>query len=966
MQITSEKQRSNFLDNIKCILIFLVVLGHFTFEVSNISPMASFITVFLYSFHMPAFVFVSGHLSKSKNVNKLESILKLVVAYLFFMLPIVIYMSITKGESQIVTPYYSGWYFLALIAWRILTPFLSKFKGITPILFVVALLSGFIPDLGGNLVFAITKIITFFPFFMLGYKFKQDKLGNIVNKKSNLKKLFALLFFVLFGALFLISYQYLNLNINDLLPNTYETFTWKPPIVRLMFFIISMLFICFALTGVTNKKIPLITMIGRNTFSIYLIHRPITMLLGIFLPNFSQGVQLVLSLVFTIITVCLLGLDFVAKPVNQFFTNCAKAFEGSLEKGKRVYRSVVCSVLCVMLVFPTVVALIPNKSTHQPKDEIYRVMSVETKAKFDNSFKLLFCGDLILLEDQVKSAYNSGIYDFTANFEYTKKYITSADFAIGILEGPMDKTQTYSTSNFNDGKELLLNYPEEWGLAIKDAGFDLLSTSNNHALDKGVEGVNNTIDALNNMGIDFAGTYKNDLDKQNNNVKIIENNGLKIAALTYTTCMNNVDIKDMLTGDLSYVTSMIVNKSNKYFKQVKNSIKLDFEKAKQQNPDLIVVIPHWGTQFEDKPDETQILWENIFKDFGADIILGDHTHSVQPVKLSAKSKTFTLYSPGNYANIYREHNGDCSSMVEVYIDKTTKQVIGGSIIPMWTASSLNGNYRPLPIYDILNNDALAQTLTTYDLQRVEQAHKHITKNMLDKQLELNMIQQKYYFDENGFMRTKVADLETTNSMKQTQTYQLLSSANNVCFVGDSVTHGTKNGGVAWYEPLEHIVKGKTYNRGWGSATTKTLLQSHLTKIVNTNADLFVIAIGTNDVRYRNSNCALTEREYIKNLQKLKDAIIKNNADAKFIFVAPWTSLDGDVVCKLSYQDKMKLNQKYTDALSVWTSNNNDCFVNPNIYIESVLKENIHQKYLLDYIHPNATQGVQLYSHAFFM
>ena len=97
---------------------------------------------------------------------------------------------------------------------------------------------------------------------------------------------------------------------------------------------------------------------------------------------------------------------------------------------------------------------------------------------------------------------------------------------------------------------------------------------------------------------------------------------------------------------------------------------------------------------------------------------------------------------------------------------------------------------------------------------------------------------------------------------------------------------------------------------------------------------------------------------------LRDEIVKNNPDAKFIFIAPWISTDGDVVSSLNYQDKIVMNDEYTNALKIWTQNNSDAFVNANVHISKYINLYPQSRYLLDHIHPNALQGVQLYSRAF--
>ena len=111
-----------------------------------------------------------------------------------------------------------------------------------------------------------------------------------------------------------------------------------------------------------------------------------------------------------------------------------------------------------------------------------------------------------------------------------------------------------------------------------------------------------------------------------------------------------------------------------------------------------------GGRFADNHDNFQRVWREIFIEYGADIILGCHAHSVQPVKIQKYQgrKTYTLYSPGNYANIFREYNGDASVMAEIYIENKTKKILGRAIILMWTQLTLYGNYRALPIYEIEN------------------------------------------------------------------------------------------------------------------------------------------------------------------------------------------------------------------------------------------------------------------------
>ncbi len=609
-----------------------------------------------------------------------------------------------------------------------------------------------------------------------------------------------------------------------------------------------------------------------------------------------------------------------------------------------------------------------NNQANVNGSTLFRVMDSVSQSNYENAFRILFCGDLILLEDQVKRAYKDGKYNFENIFEYTRKYISDADFSIGVFEGSCGGTaKLYSQSNCDDGKYLYLNFPDEFVDAVKNAGFNLVTNANNHILDMGVEGAKRTIKILDEKNLDHIGSYLDEESKNNQRVKIVKRDGIKFAILSYTYGSNYHTTEQLMSEEFSYLTSIIPDPNHANFNIAKEYVRKDFELAKSYNPDFIIVLPHWGTQFEDNPNNFQRVWRDIFLDYGADIILGDHTHSVQPVKIQDYKgrRTFNLYSPGNYANVFQKYDGDASAMVEVYIDRKTKKILGGAIIPMWTQSPLAGNYRALPIYDIVTNEKLAREISTYEMKHVNDVLKHVTKIMLGSEIDKNLIQPRYYFDENGFQRKKSESIQIDENIMNGKFFQCLKAANDVCFIGDSLTHGTSNGGVSWYEPLESLIKGQVINISVGGATTKMLIHPNNLKFISqVKADLFVIAIGTNDVRYRNENiCAMTEEEYIRSLQILRTSISMNQPNAKFVFIAPWTSTDGDKNSALPYQLKMTMNEKYTQALKFFCNINRDTFINANPYIKKVLNNYPHSEYLVDFIHPNATKGVQMYSKA---
>lgn len=600
-----------------------------------------------------------------------------------------------------------------------------------------------------------------------------------------------------------------------------------------------------------------------------------------------------------------------------------------LSKNNIIY---ICILLGIITIFIPLYA-----SFYTNEEEI-----TEKKEEIENEkISISFVGDLILLENQVKAGYNGTYYNYNKMFEYTKKYFENSDYTIGVLEGPV-MNGTYSVGNFDDNKNIYLNFPKEFLYSIKGSGIDFVTISNNHILDKGLNGPKETINNLKNANLEYTG-YKEDY-------KIVDIKGLKVGILAYTYGTNWYSEQSLYNLN---ITNMIVPETSSLFQKVKKEVINDFEKLKEENVDLIIVLPHMGTQFSLKQNNMQNTWNKIFAENGADIIFGDHSHSVQPLEYIGD--TLIVNSPGNFANQYTGYNGDATCIVEVYIDKETKKVINSSIIPMFTKGDKKGFYYSIPIYDIMTNIDIYNSMSNDELKRIEQIQKLITRVMLNKELSLDDIEKKYYFTKNGYEKNDNLKLEITDSLKKTELYNDLSNATSVCFIGDSITEGTVNNYHGWYEALTNNFDITVKKTAYGSYTTKLLLNKK-DEIKNCSSDINIIAIGTNDIRYRNANSAMTSEEYIKNIKS-----ITNLLQNKIILIAPWYSMNYDKVTNLTVNEKEKLFDEYSKALENFANENNYTYINANNDLKNILNNTNTSFYLKDYIHPNGYNGIYLYS-----
>ena len=978
-----KKKRSSYWDNLKGILMLLTVFAHILYGLQASYPGIDHTVDYIYMFHMPAFVFVSGFFGKSEHSRSFESIFRMIFLYFVFNSTI----GFIYGFGSLLDPLYSFWFLIALIVWRLTAHYIAGIKWAVPVLLVLSAAAGCFPSLDNT--FAVSRIIAFYPWYMAGYLFSAEKADKIIRRQYSKRLGIGLFAAFIAAALCFAARFYFRYTDAALLMMPYE----KPfdALGRCVLYVTAFFAIAALLMLTPDRKIPLLTMFGRNSLWIFLFHRPFTLLISDLIVDMPVYAIVIIAVVCTAAICFVMGNDLTARLMNIFADDGVNMLRSDRKnKGMNAAKGAVL-ILCFCFALYAVSYSFTGKELRdllmsgfngaaedvreEPQNEIneepehtdviYPVMTAEQKKAFDNSFRITFSGDLILLEDQVKRAYNGGKYDFSEVFEYAKPYISAADLAIGVFEGPMaGEAAGYSSSNYGDGKELYLNFPDEFALAVKDAGFDLVTTANNHLLDKGLDGALRTIDVLDGIGLDHTGSYRSAEEKKNNRIKIVELQGIRLAFLSYTYGCNDYTAEELSDGSFSYLTSLISDTEGGLFESQRAAVEQDFKDAKSYSPDLIVVLPHLGTQFLNEPDEAQLLWFDIFKENGADIILGCHPHVVEPVTIENCSgkNVFSAYCPGNFANIYRDDQGDTSMLVDVYIDRSTKKVIGGSIVPLYTHARADHNFRAVPIYDIMTDEALRGQLTTDDIDRAANANDIITKVVFGSKMDITSVTERYYFNENGFLRTVKSGLEMTDKLKAGILYKEMKAAQSICFVGDSVTEGTKNGGCPWYEPiLEYFADKKITNYSKGGCTV-----SYMTERAGNipAADLYVIALGTNDVRYRDESiCAMTPESFAAETDALKNNLLKRSPKARFVFIAPWYSTDGDIYCGMSFAEKTSLNNEYSAALEKYCAENDLSYINANPYIENALRTSPDRSYLLDHIHPNASEGVVMYSQA---
>ena len=305
---------------------------------------------------------------------------------------------------------------------------------------------------------------------------------------------------------------------------------------------------------------------------------------------------------------------------------------------------------------------------------------------------LVAIGDIMCHNSQFKDAYKDGKYDFSYVFTDIKQYIENGDIAIGNLE------TTFAGSAKGYSGYPQFNTPEELAYNLKDLGIDVLTTTNNHCLDTGYNGLESTLNFLDKADIAHTGTSRS--PEEQNTILFKDVNGIKIAILAYTYGTNGIPIPK----GKEYCVNLI----NKDF------ILSQLNLAKQENPDIICVSMHWGIEYQRQAnDEQKDLTDFLFNN-GVDIILGSHPHVLQPFEKreitledGTKKDCFVIYSLGNFMAAQNKDNTRNSIILNLDITKheDTKQISIDNIsyIPIYMYSyPTYSNYKVLDINKTLS------------------------------------------------------------------------------------------------------------------------------------------------------------------------------------------------------------------------------------------------------------------------
>lgn len=333
-----EMQKNNrifYYDNLRFFLILTVVVGHFVEVINPLPETFKSLFFWIYSFHMPMFIFLSGMFHKNdKIVPKVTRFLMI-----GFVLNIVMFLErLALGWEASISFFNTGglpWYMLILAGYTALTYLLRKLDKRSILIFaiILGLFSGYDHSLGDT--FAISRFIVFYPFYVLGNMITPDKPLKVLEKKWI--KIIGIFVFVLWAAICVFKLD----SVYVIRPLLSGRVPFGDELGKLAFLYRGLTYIVTIIAGfgvmcvIPQMKIPIVTRIGGRTLQIYFWHY---LVLRIFIylqlgevlcvNPLGKLIWLLLAVVCTIVT----GLKPFGFPTNQIVNMSRYAKEQTEKK----------------------------------------------------------------------------------------------------------------------------------------------------------------------------------------------------------------------------------------------------------------------------------------------------------------------------------------------------------------------------------------------------------------------------------------------------------------------------------------------------------------------------------------------------------------------------------------------------------------------------------------------------------
>lgn len=327
--------------------------------------------------------------------------------------------------------------------------------------------------------------------------------------------------------------------------------------------------------------------------------------------------------------------------------------EQELRKQMVMGAGVLAALVVVLIISITVGINISKRAKAEAaKEKAEQERLALEKEQEENTIELLAVGDNIAHQTiREVGMTEDGPWNYDSVYQYVKEDVEAADLALVTQE-----------TIFVEDREDVSGYPSfgtppEFGDALVNTGFDVIASATNHALDKGTDSIEYTLNwwEENHPDIPVLGLY--DSQEASEEIPIISCKDLKLAMLDYTYSLNGLELP---SGQEYMVDVFDEEKAREDIRQAK------------ELADVVIVVMHVGNEYEQDVDQETQEWTDIFLEEGVDIVIGSHPHVVRTMEtLTGEDghKMLVYYSLGNFTSTQTDLPSLMGAMAKITVRK---------------------------------------------------------------------------------------------------------------------------------------------------------------------------------------------------------------------------------------------------------------------------------------------------------
>jgi len=312
----------------------------------------------------------------------------------------------------------------------------------------------------------------------------------------------------------------------------------------------------------------------------------------------------------------------------------------------------------------------------------------------DTVIHLMAAGDLNVTDRVIAAGQQGTGYDFSGAFRDVMPLFAQADLSMLNFEGNLSVEPYGSQSG---------SAPQALMEALRNMGVDLIQTANSRALNNGLLGLRQTITGIDAAGMQSVGTFADAaaFEKQEGFV-IRQVQGIRIAFVAFTKGM---DGRGLPEGSEHCVNLLYKDYNSTYQTVDTEGITKVLRAAREQKPDLVVALLHWGSEYNDQISSTQKKIITLMADEGVDAIIGTHSHYVQKMGFDPETGMFIAYSLGDFFGDGEKAGTNYSVLLDLEITKDGKtgkvRISGFDYTPVFLCEDKHGDLHILRIREAM-------------------------------------------------------------------------------------------------------------------------------------------------------------------------------------------------------------------------------------------------------------------------